>query len=389
MNVASRSEGRIARLHRIGWTRLLAACRIPAGTLRSCRVLIPALYLAFLIPDSTWLASVPSAWFDPAPLSLAAVFGGFPGLLSLRLLQTLLMASLACVMLGFRARHAGYAFVALHIVLTSFEYGFGKIDHVAHVLTFAILCCSLEDWGEDTPRRARRFPIPGDALFAILVAFGMFTAGFEKALNWIDFDLSTSGLLGWHVGNYYDIDRNELLAPYVTRIPRIGLELLDVAAVAFELAPLALLFVGRRAWMAWAVVACSFHMGTALMLNITFPYQTLAYLPFLLPATALQERVDARVLRALGGAVLAAAAYRVLATWTGWAWPQDVVFTDKVKRLWFDTAVWFGLMVYGASRLASEIRKRPPIHDFQAARRALEVQEQEPIRARPRGRRAA
>ena len=40
----------------------------------------------------------------------------------------------------------------------------------------------------------RNWPI---ALMALLVAFGFFSAGLPKALKWIDFDLSTSGVRSW------------------------------------------------------------------------------------------------------------------------------------------------------------------------------------------------
>jgi hypothetical protein len=55
----------------------------------------------------------------------------------------------------------------------------------------------------------------------------MFTAGFDKALHWINFDLSTGGFLS-----------------------------LDATAVAFELSPFFSLLAGRAAWL---LVATCFH----------------------------------------------------------------------------------------------------------------------------------
>jgi hypothetical protein len=108
----------------------------------------------------------------------------------------------------------------------------------------------------------------------------MFTAGFDKALHWINFDLSTGGFLSWFYSGYYILDRKLLLAPLVYRVPPQLFKILDYAAVAFELSPFFFLLAGRTAWRAWLLVAICFHLANALLLNIPFYGQVLVYLPF-------------------------------------------------------------------------------------------------------------
>ena len=56
------------------------------------------------------------------------------------------------------------------------------------------------------------------ATAGVLIAFGMFTAGFEKALHWVNFDLSRNGFLSWFYRGYYTLDRKLLLAPVVLKV---------------------------------------------------------------------------------------------------------------------------------------------------------------------------
>ena len=118
------------------------------------------------------------------------------------------------------------------------------------------------------------------ATAGVLIAFGMFTAGFDKALHWINFDLSTGGFLSWFYSGYYTLDRNLLLAPFVLKLPPQSFKILDYAAVAFELSPFFFLLAGRAGWRAWLLVATCFHLANALLLNIPFHTHVLVYLPF-------------------------------------------------------------------------------------------------------------
>jgi hypothetical protein len=71
-----------------------------------------------------------------------------------------------------------------------------------------------------------------------------------------------------------------LRTEWVPRIPRLLLELADYVAPAFELSGFAFLLYSRRAWRLWLLLACGFHLGNALLLNIAFTQQALTYLIF-------------------------------------------------------------------------------------------------------------
>ena len=302
-------------IHQWLWQRVIHSASLSDSSLRFCRILLPTLYLIFYMPDFTWIASMPDAWYDPAPLSIGSLFSGFPPLIFFQLAQSALILSAFAIIIGFNARRCGLLFCFLHVLINSFEYGFGKIDHVAHVFTLCFFCLSCSNWGAANQSNKYNLPIRGEVLLALLVTFGMFTAGFEKALRWIDFDTNTSGFLSWYFGGYNNLDRNELLAPYLTQFPRLGLELFDYAAVAFELSPFLFLLLGKRAWTLWVTTACCFHAGTTALLNISFCYQIFGYIPFLLPALPYLQVTSHSIRRKWMLALALVAACRLLPVW--------------------------------------------------------------------------
>ena len=129
--------------------------------------------------------------------------------------------------------------------------------------------------------------------------------------------------------------------------PNVFFELLDYSAVAFEMVPFICLLLGKRYWIAWCAVACSFHAGTALMLNIAFPYQLFGYLPFLIPIWMIGKvRINQQKLTIF---ILIAAFYRTAAIWTE-SCPliRDVLLPTQLTKLYFDLFVWIGLTLLGA-----------------------------------------
>jgi hypothetical protein len=118
------------------------------------------------------------------------------------------------------------------------------------------------------------------ALLGVCLVYAMTSVGFQKALNWLDFDTSTSGFLGWFVHGYFEYNRTHLLAPYVLDVPRALLELLDYAGVAFELGCLLAFLGGRLTFRVWLACACAFHLANTLTLNIPFFEHLLVYMAF-------------------------------------------------------------------------------------------------------------
>jgi len=346
MNKLKSVYDKLAQAHCTAWRRTIESSYLSDGQLQFCRWFLPALYLLFYMPDYNWIADLPDAWFDPPQLSIAVFFGAFPPLIFLQISQTALVLCLGALMAGYKPRLSGLCFCFLHILITSFEYSVGKIDHVAHLFILCFFCFSLGNWGTKLPEKSFKLPIPCSTLLAITLAFGMFTAGFEKAIRWIDFNSNTSGFLSWYFSGYFNLDRNLLAAPYINQLPKIMLEFLDYSAVAFELSPLICLLIGKRFWTAWCIVACMFHAGTTAMLNISFPYQLFGYLPFLLPAILhKRQRMSQRlaIVSIIGLLII-----RLTPIWSDYPFLlRTLLLPNQLILLIFDLLVWLSLAGLG------------------------------------------
>jgi hypothetical protein len=117
-------------------------------------------------------------------------------------------------------------------------------------------------------------------LFAVLLGFGMFSAGLNKAFVWIDFDLSTSGVLSWFYPNRLTFEREFLLASRLGGIPRWLFEVADYAAPLLELGAIVALLSSRRVWLGWLLAATVFHVLNVLVLNINFVGYAVLYTCF-------------------------------------------------------------------------------------------------------------
>jgi hypothetical protein len=133
-----------------------------------------------------------------------------------------------------------------------------------------------------------------------VLAFGMFTAGIVKLRGWVDFDLSTSGLIRWFYPNRDMLGRDRLLASFVPGAPPILLELAEYLAVLMEMTAVVFLLAGRRAWVAYLAVVTTFHLANVLVLNIAFSGQVMTYLVF--AGLTLPKRVNARTATIVAGA---------------------------------------------------------------------------------------
>lgn len=350
MNSLSFNFKSLVALYESCWKRIIQASELSDQAIRVFRILLPAVYLLLYMPDYNWISTMPNAWYDPAPLSVAIFLNEFPPLWFFQLTQTLLIVSAALLICGYRPRFSGLLFCALHIVITSFEYSFGKIDHVAHLFLLCFFSFSLGHWGSAPINDRFKLPIPCSTLLAVLLSFGMFTAGFEKSLKWLDFDMNTSGFLSWYFSGYYNLGRDAFLAPYITNLPKLALECMDYSAVLFELSPFICLLLGKRFWIAWCIVACSFHAGTTLLLNIAFPYQLFGYLPFLVPAV-LFARINLNI-RTLILSALVLVSLRLAPVWFEGLRPlRTVLFPTATTELCFDLCVWITLIALGGFKL--------------------------------------
>ncbi|MGB3586645.1 MAG: hypothetical protein WBA23_08905 [Tunicatimonas sp.] len=166
----------------------------------------------------------------------------------------------------------GFTFLIIYFFANTFAFGFGKIDHVI-LLPLTLLCFSFSNWGTMYALKPdRRLPFHNSSLgiLGIFISFGMFTAGFEKLLVWVDFDTSTSGFLNWFYSGYFGYGRQLLLADWVFYLPKLVIEAMDYLAVVFELSAFLWLIRGPFSWRIWLLCACAFHLTNTLLLNIPF-----------------------------------------------------------------------------------------------------------------------
>lgn len=254
-------------------------------SLSAFRIILGLFLLLTYKPTFSWIADVPQALFNPPKLSVAVLFNDFPGKGFFITLDYLLLLSLCCITAGVKARAATVTYVLLSLVGYNFHYSFGKIDH--SIMLLALLSCmAFSGWGSHLsllPDHKCRYrsTTKSLSLLSVLICFAMFTAGFEKALHWVDFDLRTNGFLSWSQAMIYMSQMHYLLSPLVSRFPPLLLELFDYAAVAFELSPLLFLLHSSRAWRCWLLLACLFHLANTLLLNLPFTAQSLVYLVFI------------------------------------------------------------------------------------------------------------
>jgi hypothetical protein len=266
------------------WERLEDTCSNDARSLGLFRIFWGLYLLLFIAPYTAFVGLVPQAFYNPPVLSLAFLFSGFPPYWLMLAGDLARIWLLVLITVGIMTRFCTIILCLLTFLSENFLYSFGKINH-STLLWAVALCLAFTNWGVPYALVPDRRVNPKTATRAlatagVLIAFAMFSAGFEKALHWINFDLSTGGFLAWFYPLYYLLDRRLLLAPLVFRVPPQLFKILDYAAVAFELSPFFFLLAGRTAWRAWLLVATCFHLANALLLNIPFYGNVLVYLPF-------------------------------------------------------------------------------------------------------------
>jgi hypothetical protein len=269
----------------VWWQRIEDTCWNDARSLGLFRIFWGIYILLFFAPYSAWVGLVPQAFYKPPVLSLAFLSPGFPPYWLMLAADLMRIWLLVLITIGIKTRLCTIVLCLLSVISTNFVYSFGKIDH--DILVWAVgICLAFTDWGvlyALLPDRPVNPKVAARALATagVLIAFAMFSAGFGKALRWINLDFSTSGFLSWFNPGYFTLGRIYLLAPIVPKIPPHLLKIVDYAAAAFELSPFLFLFAGRIGWRVWLLVAAIFHLANALLLNIPFYIHVLVYFPFI------------------------------------------------------------------------------------------------------------
>jgi hypothetical protein len=211
-----------------------------------------------------------------------------------------------------------------------------------------LFCLAFSDWGHllsiiPDKQLKNSFNTRSLSLLSVLICFGFFSAGFDKALHWINYDFSTSGSIAW----YYKQQRSHLLGPFFpVLVPFWGFKIVDYIVVAFELSPLIFLLSGPKAWRLWLVGACVFHFCNTVFLNINFSSFALAYLAFAdwsLLYEWLERRINKTILSLSLLIIACVLLYRIFLLATNTYSSNLFVSDDNVKgTLYFSIAIWMG-----------------------------------------------
>ncbi len=261
---------------------------IDSRSLSIYRILFGMLVIFFLLPSYEWLADVPPTFYSPPLLGLANLFSRLPPGWFFTALNMVTIFFACLLTIGLRTRMATWGLLVLLVVGNSFFYAFGKIDHPILLLCI-LFSLSSSDWGRHwsvdaliaeklTGKATNRFT--DLALLGIFVAFSFFTAGFGKALVWVDLDFGTGGFLAWLFNEYYSAGHTALLASWAVHMPYRWLwEFADIFAVVFELGFFWAL-LKRKRWIFWMTLLCLFHLLNTLLMNIAFPVNAVVAMAF-------------------------------------------------------------------------------------------------------------
>ena len=269
------------------------------------------------------------------------------------------------------------AFLLVYIAGNSFQYSFGKIDHGGVMLMATLLCFSFSNWGTQNalvPDKPGPFHVHSSALLGIVLSFGMFTAGFEKLLSWVDFDLGTNGFLSWFYSGYFSLGRQALLADTVFYMPPFLLEILDYSAVLFELLPFVCLIAGSRFWKGWLLIACGFHMANTSLLNIVFMthvpiYSAFFLYPLLDQMSFEKSRHFRKAIRLIYFLITSIGVLHIVLRLSGKGVDALLIPDSGSSRLWFSVILWAGAIVLGVLSLRSY--RREPVSSLRLERDSL------------------
>ncbi len=188
-------------------------------------------------------------------------------------LNIILIGALVYLLAGRCVRTATWLTTGGLLFGNAWAYSFGKIDHD---ILLVILPPFLLAAGWDGKRPARAWPM---ALFALTIAVAMFTAAFQKAMSgWLD--PTVSAVFGHTLRNAIADHRDSPVRHLAMQmLPYAAWKIADYSTLLFEAGFLVAIF-RRTAFLAVCAVACLFHFGVAMLMQITFLTNVIAYAAF-------------------------------------------------------------------------------------------------------------
>jgi hypothetical protein len=248
------------------------------------RILFAAYILFVVLPQHLWVPNFPDSFFDPPP-GLMLFFTGFPGTSFFLVVNGLAILAATCLLFGYRTRIASTSFAFLLLICNSWGYSLGKIDHdIFLILTPLIM--QFAGWGKTYSMDAKRNTVENQtepettawpiALMTLMVGMAMMSAAAPKAATgWLNPHLYA--VRAHIMYNDFVTGRSNWFAEHALRInSRLFWKALDYSTVLIE-ASFLLTVVRRRAFRVACAVACFFHLGIGLTMEITFVGNILAY----------------------------------------------------------------------------------------------------------------
>jgi predicted DCC family thiol-disulfide oxidoreductase YuxK/uncharacterized membrane protein YphA (DoxX/SURF4 family) len=302
-----------------------------ASSLGIYRVLFSAYILLDVLPRHLWLTNFPDSFFDP-PIGLTLFFTGFPGPRFFLVVNGLAIIATVCLLFGYRTRVSSISLALLLLVSNYWAYSLSKIDHDI-LLILVPLIMQQAGWGNAYSMDAKRLASDGGmqgetnawplSLMALMVGMAMMTAAAPKAASgWLDPGVHATQA---HILlNVFVTGRSTWLAKHMLDVNSgVFWKFIDYATVLIE-ASFLLAVIRRRAFRVVLALACFFHLGIALSMEIVFTPNIMAYAAFV-EWSALESR--------FGGLL------------RGWNW-----ILSNLSALWvlgFGTAVAFVYLRFG------------------------------------------
>jgi hypothetical protein len=244
-------------------------------------------------PFYSWLEHLRDFMYAP-PISPIMFFTAYPHPALYTLLNALAGISLVLLLFGKHLRIAALTFSLSYVLLSSWAFSTGKINHPILIAVIPIAIAFALHAARRTTREPALdrqttadtsasigFPL---AMLAFLTAYWIFTAGWQKMTSqWLSFEHPA---VHRHIFTNVHITGRETWAAdlLLTHATVPVWKFLDVTTVFFELSPIFL--VWRRSWFrAWTFAACFFHLGIDVVMGIPYAPALLAYAAFV-PWTA-------------------------------------------------------------------------------------------------------
>lgn len=260
--------------------------RTDARALALYRIVFASLVLILTLPDYLWIGDVPNAFLSPPFAPFLLFQTAAPPREAFLIANVALVTSAVFLLVGLYTRTASVLLSLLWLWGNSWSFAFGKIDHVI-LMTIAPLFLAAAGWGNAFSLDARRAG-PGTrapaawplALYALWIGLGMGTAAWAKlAGGWLD--PSTQAVRGHLARNYHLVGRENPIAEWALSVePAWIWEMLDVGTIGLE-GLFVVAFVRRRLFRLTCALACFFHLGIAVLMEIAYWYNLVAYGAFL------------------------------------------------------------------------------------------------------------